>query len=162
MKKFLLIIGVSLAACQAPQVTSISDADKAAITENEKAYIGTMISQDEAVLRGVVTEDAVIMPPNESARAGVDEIVKWATSGPGLKELTTAFDEIDGSGNVAYVRGTYSVVAAINDSTDFEGQGKFLEVWRKQDDGSWKLSRDIWNSNKALPMAEEEEEEMEE
>jgi ketosteroid isomerase-like protein len=29
--------------------------------------------------------------------------------------------------------------------------GKYLAVWKKQADGSWKAEADTWNSDKALP-----------
>ena len=41
-----------------------------------------------------------------------------------------------------------------------QDEGKYVVVWKKQEDGSWKLHRDIWNSN--LMPAEEEEPEAEE
>jgi ketosteroid isomerase-like protein len=29
--------------------------------------------------------------------------------------------------------------------------GKYIEIWRKQSDGTWKLVRDIFNSDLPLP-----------
>jgi ketosteroid isomerase-like protein len=30
--------------------------------------------------------------------------------------------------------------------------GSFLNVWRKDDDGSWKIMFDIWNSDRGQPL----------
>ena len=34
----------------------------------------------------------------------------------------------------------------------FDEQGKFLQIYRKQGDGSWKMTREIYNSDLPLPM----------
>jgi ketosteroid isomerase-like protein len=34
-----------------------------------------------------------------------------------------------------------------------EDRGKTLNVWKRQADGSWKLHRDIWNSNMPIPVS---------
>jgi hypothetical protein len=35
--------------------------------------------------------------------------------------------------------------------TPIEEQGKFLQIYRKQSDGSWKMTREIYNSDLPLP-----------
>ena len=37
------------------------------------------------------------------------------------------------------------------DGKEMKDEGKYLEVWKKQGDGSWKCSADCWNSNLPLP-----------
>jgi hypothetical protein len=34
----------------------------------------------------------------------------------------------------------------------FDEQGKFLQIYRKQSDGSWKMTREIYNSDLPLPL----------
>jgi ketosteroid isomerase-like protein len=50
------------------------------------------------------------------------------------------------------VRGTYSANFTIPGlDAPMEDQGKTLQVWKKQVDGSWKIHRDIWSSNIPIP-----------
>jgi len=45
--------------------------------------------------------------------------------------------------NIAYKIGTYKVMQG--DSV--VDNGKFIETWLKGEDGKWRISNDIWNSN---------------
>lgn len=55
--------------------------------------------------------------------------------------------EVDGRGDLAYVRGRYSMVMALPSQPELSESGKYIEIWRKQPDGSWKLFRDIFNAD---------------
>ena len=56
--------------------------------------------------------------------------------------------EIEGRGDLAYVRGTYSItVRPPGASGPTKDTGKCIEIWRKQADGSWKVIRDIFKSD---------------
>jgi ketosteroid isomerase-like protein len=53
--------------------------------------------------------------------------------------------EVSNSGDVGYSTGTYT--ATFGETTD---KGKYVTIWRKQLDGSWKVVEDMFNSD--LPM----------
>jgi ketosteroid isomerase-like protein len=53
--------------------------------------------------------------------------------------------EVSKSGDLGYSTGTYS--ATFGETTD---KGKYVTIWRKQSDGSWKVIEDMFNSD--LPM----------
>ncbi len=55
-----------------------------------------------------------------------------------------------GSGDMAFVQGTYTASMKGPDGKAVSDTGKYLEVWKKQADGSWKAVEDIWNSD--MPM----------
>jgi ketosteroid isomerase-like protein len=62
--------------------------------------------------------------------------------------------EMDGAGDMAYVYGTYSMMLAMPGMEEpVPDHGKYIEIWRRQEDGSWRLARDIFNSD--LPLAED-------
>ena len=95
------------------------------------------------------SEDAVVMPPN-AASATTKEAIRalW-------KDLLTDANiswktkkvEVAQSGDLAFSSGAYEVT--LNDPTGkpVNDRGKFLEVWKKQADGKWKCTMDIWNSD---------------
>ena len=53
--------------------------------------------------------------------------------------------EVSSSGDLGYSTGTYT--ATFGDTTD---KGKYVTIWRRQSDGSWKVVEDMFNSD--LPM----------
>ena len=56
------------------------------------------------------------------------------------------------TGDTTIVRGTYSSSFTVpGTDAPMEDRGKTLNVWKRQADGSWKLHRDIWNSNMPIP-----------
>jgi ketosteroid isomerase-like protein len=59
--------------------------------------------------------------------------------------------EVAKSGDMAYVSGTYDWVARDASGKQIKDTGKYLEVWEKQADGTWKCGADCWNSD--LPAA---------
>jgi ketosteroid isomerase-like protein len=62
--------------------------------------------------------------------------------------------ELEGRGDVAYARGSYSMKIAVPGApAPVDEKGKYVEIWRRQADGSWKLARDIFNSDLPLPTA---------
>ncbi len=75
-------------------------------------------------------------------------IEAFFSSFPPVIELVADIEEIDGSGDTAYLRGSSRVTFAA------EGEGdpatellKFIEIHRKQPDGSWLMVADIWNQS---------------
>ena len=51
--------------------------------------------------------------------------------------------DLDDRGDIAIELGRYTLLLADGAIAD---RGKYLVVWKQQDDG-WRLYRDIWNSN---------------
>lgn len=57
--------------------------------------------------------------------------------------------EIDGAGDLAYARGTFSWTFRVGEGEPVSDAGKWIAIWRRQPDGSWLASHDIWNSDRA-------------
>jgi ketosteroid isomerase-like protein len=63
----------------------------------------------------------------------------------------TAVDVV-GTADHAVIRGVYSLNLMLPGATAAVADtGKFVELWRKQADGKWLISWDIWNSDIPLP-----------
>lgn len=91
-------------------------------------------------------DDAILMPPNAPIAEGQAAIVATFKSWPALTKFQTNDVEVVGSGNLAFIRGTYDIAFQMN-GADVTDSGKYIEVWRKNDKGEWKCIRDIFNSN---------------
>ena len=118
--------------------------------ENEwsKAYL----AGDANTLASMYTDDAYSMPENAPMMKGRDKILsgnkKEMQSGVKYASLTAKTLDVYGSGDIAYEIGTYSLTFIPPNMTEsVTDKGKYLDVWQKQADGSWKIKADIWNSN---------------
>jgi ketosteroid isomerase-like protein len=54
--------------------------------------------------------------------------------------------EVAASGDIGYTIGTFELTAE-QDGTAMLTKGKYVTIWHKQDDGSWKLQVDSFNAN---------------
>ncbi|MCB0056504.1 MAG: nuclear transport factor 2 family protein, partial [Caldilineaceae bacterium] len=97
------------------------------------------------------TEDGVKMPPDVPALEGKEAIYARAergmTNAPVDEMVITAL-ETQGAGDWAYSRGTFTVTYTIAETGVQElMDGKFMTILQRQPDGTWKIHRDIHNSN---------------
>src|SRR5204863_1174127 len=96
-------------------------------------------------------EDAVVMPPNASA-ATTKETIRSAwkemltTPGAAISWKATKV-EVAKAGDLAYVSGTYEETMIDASGKPVKDHGKYVEVFKKQADGTWKVVADIWNSD---------------
>ena len=92
-------------------------------------------------------EDAKFLPPNHpmaSGRSQIRDTIKGFL-GAGLGELSIRPVQVVASGDLAYSVGTYSLGKPAPDT------GKYVEVHRRQPDGSWTCVVDIFNSDQSSP-----------
>jgi ketosteroid isomerase-like protein len=130
---------------------ALRPADLAAILKADSAFA---IAANSGSLDGIVAlyaEDASLLPPNEPAAKGQQAIRQYW--GRFLDAYTLRFelstDEMDGRSDLAYVRGHYTLTASpkAKGGTAVSDQGKFVEVLKRQADGSWRYVIDIFNSD---------------
>jgi uncharacterized protein (TIGR02246 family) len=133
-------------------IAALSDEDVAAIKASTEEYIQAWGSADSVTLAALYTEDGIMMPPNQSIVQGRDEIQASNEASPAPLEVNLTIVEIDGRGDIAYVRGTYSFAMQPEGVPEpIQDTGKYIEIRRKQEDGSWLITIDIWNSDMPLP-----------
>jgi ketosteroid isomerase-like protein len=153
-----LAIVFTAAACAgpAPEAGPLSEEDVAAIREFAGPIVTEiLLAEDWASFAAGFTEDAVRMPPNEPLHQGRATIEAWATSNWGpltTTEYTQEALEIDGRGDLAYARGTYSATVEVPGVPEpITDVGKFLVILRKQADGGWLVSHAIFNADAPPP-----------
>lgn len=126
----------------------LSTADQAAIRETMDQFTRSLLARDFESLARCYTEDAVLMPPNQPAVRGRTAIRDWMASFPRLSRFTASVEEMDGRADLAYVRGTYRMTLHPEGAPEpIDNVGKYVEIRRRQADGSWLLAADIFNSD---------------
>jgi uncharacterized protein (TIGR02246 family) len=145
----LSVVVLSFAACQAAPPPGLSDADKTALRQNDETFATSANAKNFAAAATLYLDDASLLPPNGPALQGRQQIQKWMSDNPPISDFRIEPVDIDGRGDLAYVRGNYSLTMTPPGGVAVHDRGKFVEIWRKQADGSWKIRWDIFNSDLA-------------
>jgi uncharacterized protein (TIGR02246 family) len=143
-----------LAVCQAPapEVGPLSEEDVAAIKASPEAFAKTVLAGDWAAYAALFTEDAVFMPPNVPVVEGRVAIQAFLEPFSSFTQAELTIVQIDGRGNLAFVRGQYSETFMVEGTPEpIHDTGKYVEIWRKQPDGKWLIAVQIFNSDLPLP-----------
>ena len=145
----LVFLSPVLSACQ-PRSAALTDADRSGIQAVTDNFAKAALAADWAAAASAYTEDGIVLPPNGPAVQGRAAIQTFLAAFPKLTSFKLSLVEIDGHGDLAYTRGTYELTLLPPGAKGpVRDTGKFLEIRRKQPDGSWPVVRDIWNSDLA-------------
>ena len=92
------------------------------------------------------------MPPNGAALEGRPAIHEWLTMLPPTSNWKIEVAEVDGRGDLAFVRAAYALrITPPGAAGPIADQGKVVQIWRRQADGSWTAHREIFNSDNPSP-----------
>jgi uncharacterized protein (TIGR02246 family) len=132
-----------------------AEADGSAIDRVREAHVAALNQGDADAFAAVFSEDAVQMPPNEPANVGRDAIRAWAQGLMSLfgVQFSLSVEELRAAGDWAYERGGYTILLNPRAGGALQDRGKYITIYQRQPDGSWKTARDIWNSNRPAPGA---------
>jgi ketosteroid isomerase-like protein len=148
-----LALAVASTACQPPaqQAGPLSEEDVAAITSASQAWAEAYGANDDAGMLAFSTEDLVLMPPDMPLLQGMPAAEEYLASFTGT-ELNVTRLEIEGRGDLAFERATYVATAVPEGATEaITYAGKYVNIWRKQADGSWLIATCIFNSDEPIP-----------
>lgn len=148
----LMLLAIIVSSCQAPAPSTLSEADLATIKTANASYAAAVKARDWAALAALYAQDAIIMPPNHTSVTGRADIQAFFQGFPPMSNFEVPVVEIEGRGDLAVVRGTYSLTITQEGAAPVTDTGNWIEMRRKQADGSWLIVRDIWNSDMALPQ----------
>ncbi len=146
-----------LTACKR-EATTIADtrsADEATLKNLDADWSKAAGAKDVDKTASYYSDDALVLPPNMPAIQGKQQARgMWQGMftvpgfGGGWKVSKV---EVARSGDIGYVTGTYELSETDANGKPVIDKGKYLEVWKKQPDGSWKCIVDMFNSD--LPSA---------
>lgn len=154
-----------LAACGGPSSSGGRGADSMSISAADSAAIVGVAGRLAAAARAgnwdawgaEYVADPVRFPPNAPALVGKTATDAFNNASPKFSAFDAMVTFVTGKGDMAVVSGNYNAsVPAGKDSAGkatpaVNDDGKFMQLLTKQADGTWKIARDIWNSN--LPLS---------
>ena len=126
-------------------------ADEAAIRAASAAWSQAATAKDLDKAVSFYATDAVVLPDKAPAIRGNENFRKdWAPllalPGPGLSWQTNAL-EVARSGELAYETGAYNFITTDKKGKATDYKGKYLVIWKKQSDGTWKVAVDTDNAD---------------
>ncbi len=146
----LLAVASLLFGCSGASPPAFSDADRDAIRAASSAWLQAYQANDWAAVAAMYTEDAVLMPPNQREIGGRDDIRTWFEENESGNSIELEYVEIEGCGDVAYVRGKYRMTIPVEGGEPIVDVGKLLDIRRRSADGSWLVARGMFSSD--LPL----------
>ncbi|MHB1194471.1 MAG: YybH family protein [Longimicrobiales bacterium] len=148
-----ILLPFFLAACAPPPpaAPTFTAADVAAIDSVVAAAmaIATGSHDWDSYVQTYYAADATVMPANQGAVQGHAALVEFFRSYPTLTVFTPTKVEVQGVGDLAYVYGKYHLEMETPDGPAVD-DGKYLEIWKRQADGGWKVAYDIFNTDQPL------------
>jgi len=127
------------------------EAAKKAIEKSNNMYMDLFAKSDSIGLANLYTKDAKFMIANSESVVGRSNIQSsfagFINSGAGKIELTT--NDVWGDENMLVSEDNWKLF--MQDGTEID-HGKSMVIWKKED-GEWKLFRDIFNSDMAVPTS---------
>jgi len=159
----VLTLGLlALAGCtQAPPPPppDTREADAKAIKDSETAWNKEWAAKDSAAIVNHYADDASVELPNApimTGKAAITAGLKDFVSDPNMAiTFEAAQVEVSKGGDLAYTRGSYSLTMTDpKTKKPVMEKGKYVTVYKKQADGSWKAVQDINNADApAAPAA---------
>jgi ketosteroid isomerase-like protein len=101
------------------------------------------------------TDDAVVYPPGMpvvSGKAALRAYVEGALAIPGFQiTWTTSEARLSADGRMAFLLSSNVLTLPDSDGRPATTRGRAVTVWRRDTDGEWRCSVDIWNDDPAAP-----------
>lgn len=120
------------------------DSAKASIAAGNKIFGETFATGDSTAFAKCYTSDACINVTGMPRMCGTTAITAFFNGGykMGVRNIKLTTEEVMGGREAVVETGKYEMFMG-NVSAD---KGKYIVVW-KEENGKWKMHRDIWNSD---------------
>lgn len=122
--------------------------DEQAIRDTEARWVKAFATKEPVKAAAFYADDAASMLPDTPLMTGRQAIIEGMKPELGDKNFSLVFAptkvEIAQSGEMAYSQGRFEYTTTDGKTGKRVGQaGNYVEVYRKQADGSWKVEEDI-------------------
>ena len=118
------------------------------LAQLDDAWSASAGKRDLDLLVSFYADDAVAYPPNDkvaSGRAAIRAVWAGITDPNYSLSWKATSAGVSNAGELGFTAGTFLESVKGADGKTSTATGKFLCVWKKQKDGSWKSIHDMWN-----------------
>ncbi len=124
--------------------------DAVALQDLAKSYVQAVMDEDDSAFAAVYDPDAIQVPPGEQPVVGRAAIrIRFGNvlemSGSGLSYWGFSGSPDGGDGALAYDHGTFVFAVTKKDASEpIMFAGKYLVIFRKNEEGRWLILREAW------------------
>jgi len=119
------------------------------VKQLDSIYSHHIASQTADSLESIFLSDAILMPESEAEIKGINAIKEWYKNAYefGLKSIVDSTTSITGDENniIEIGKSTVGLMFGEADTITYETH-KYMQVWHKQANGKYKISRQMWNN----------------
>lgn len=139
-----LITGLLVLPAAALAAPASDPAVTRAIDAANQTFMAAFGRSDAAGVAALYTRGAKLLPPNNDFVSGADSIQAFwqGAIDMGIKQAVLETIEVEDHGDTAIEVGRYALRGGDGQIMD---QGKYIVIW-KNENGQWKLHRDMWSS----------------
>ncbi len=143
---------IALVACDRQPAIN-DDAERQRLLAVDRAWSGIGVEEQISFL----ADDAVYMVEGMPLIAGKDAIAKVWREEAEIPGFTLTWEPehvvVSASGELGYTFGSNAISVEDSTGASTTTNGKYVTIWRKQTDGTWKVVVDIANSD-SLPITD--------
>jgi len=124
---------------------------KAKFNEMNKEFSQMMVDGNHSGMLKWYEDDAISMPSYQPMIKGIDALKKAQEMDKQMGTKITAFTlettDVMPAGDYILEIGLYRISMVLPGMGAIDDNGKYMNVWEPQDDGSMKIKVDIWNTD---------------
>lgn len=117
-------------------------------------YVDAVNAGNLEAYGATLADDVVFMPPDSPVVSGKAAVVAWVKRDfidPFKIQFQAKFNEVHVFGSLAFASGSFTLdLTPKSGGKQIQTTGKFMNVFRKQSDGSWKYAQAIFNFDKPM------------
>ena len=152
MKTTIIFTGACLLAIAFIGCVATVDVEQEAakLLDTDKEFAEASLDRGTAeAFKMYITEDATIFPDMSDPITGRENIYKHLKKGEHqyLIDWEPKDASVAASGEIGWTWGNYTLYRLKGEEEIVMAYGKYLDVWKKQEDGSWKMYLDMGNSS---------------
>jgi ketosteroid isomerase-like protein len=144
----ILLVGVVFFPCARSTASPTSGADT--LRQLEADFMKAAADKGSQGYMSYYAEDAAELPNGEDAIQGKENIAKtmgFLDDKNNHLTWTPVHADMAASGDLGYTYGTYEFRSIGKDGKPTVEYGKYVSIWKKQKDGSWKVVMDMGNAS---------------
>ena len=148
-----MVIALVLLVAAAASARALNDPDSAAaaasIGQAASAFSRALESGDAEGMAAQYVDDATVVPPNGRLVQGREAILAfWTPRNPEFRTLEHSLttDRLEVAEDVAVEVGTWRQRSQLREEAPRESAGRYMVVWRRLPDGSWRMQFDTWTA----------------
>ena len=147
-----VVTALFLVGC-ATEPTIDVDVELAALRDAAAAYHAAASAKDADAVVGMYDQSAIMVPPNADLVEGLSGVRNYRfgfIETPGVElEFEIVRAEVSAAGDIGWTLAIGEITINRPEGPPGRDRIRDFHTWKKQDDGSWRVVVDVWNSGLA-------------